>query len=355
MWLLWIVYATLAAGAVLYILYTIVFLFWFIYLVDAMKRKRGYYKTTLRCIEVESDPHLLMLLAYNAKTELVKFVYLFCLNLIEWAGITIAFTLCILQIFLLNNQQEFPNDHLPSGSRKWYSPYKLSIQYFGNIYLVFSTAIIGSLCMYLSARYAQKSWIKSNRIPYWICFFLLSLSAAQILVIICDTYIIGIWCENIVVTLSVLFVWKQYRKLNMVIQWSIVDLRVSGNIELLEKQVRMKRRFNRIFTTIWIGVFFVIVANYIPLISLTTKIIHRMDNHSFTETLLCPSMIEANDPIDIYYIKEIITTIGCLFIFIPYIGYGLCTMFVILWRLFKGKTGYRTHFHVHDMLTKPLI
>ena len=55
MWLLWIEFATLAAGAVVYILYTIVFWFWLIYLVDAMKRKRGYYKTTLRCIEVEQS------------------------------------------------------------------------------------------------------------------------------------------------------------------------------------------------------------------------------------------------------------------------------------------------------------
>ena len=311
--------------------------------------------------EVESDPHLLML-AYNAKTELVKFVYLFCLNLIDWAGITNVLLLSILQ-FVWDNQQELPNDHLPSGSGKWSIPFKLSIPYFGNIYLIFSAAILGSLCMYLSARYAQKSWIKSNRIPYWICFFLLSLSAAQVLVIICDTYIIGIWCENIVVTLSVLFAWKQYRKLNMVIQWSIVDLRVSGNIELLEKQVRMKRRFNRIFTTIWIGVYCLLLTNFIILISQTTNIIHRMStqltlytgNHSFTETLLCPTEIEANDPINIYFIQEIITTIGCLFIFIPDTGYGLCTMFVILWRLFRGKTGYRTHFHVHDMLTKPLI
>ena len=362
MWLLWIEFAMPAAGAVLYILYTIVFWFWLIYLVDAMKRKRGYYKTTLRCIEVESDPHLQML-AYNAKTELVKFVYLFCLNLVDWAGITTSLILCILRIFVWGNQQELPTDHLPSGSGKWSIPYKLSIPYFGNLCLVISAAILGSLCMYLSARYAQKSWIKSNRIPYWICFFLLSSSAAQVLVIICDTYIIGIWCDKIVVALSVLFVWKQYRKLNMVIQWSIVDLRVSGNIELLEKQVRMKRRFNRIFTTIWIGVYCLLLTNFITLISLTTNIIHRMTtqltsytgNHSFTETLLCPTKIETNDPIIIYLIKEIIATIGCLFIFIPYIGYGLCTMFVILWRLFKGKTGYRTHFHVHDMLTKPLI
>ena len=348
MWLLWIESAMLAAGAVVYILYTIVFWFWFIYLVDAMKRKRGYYKTTLRCIEVESDPHLQML-AFNAKTELVKFVYLFCLNLVDWAGITTTFTLYILQ-FVWDNQQELPIDHLPSGSGRRFIPC------FVNLCLIISMAIVGSLCIFLSARYAQKSWITSDRIPYWICFFLLSSSTAQILVIICDTYIIGMWLDNIVVTLSVLFAWKQYRKLNMVIQWSIVDLRVSGNIELLEKQVRMKRRFNRIFTTIWIGVSCALVANFISLISQTTHILHNMDNDLFTETLICSSKFEIKyNHMIIYLLVEIIGIIGCLFFFIPYIGYGLCTMFVILWRLFKGKTGYRTHFHVHDMLTKPLI
>ena len=48
-----------------------------------------------------------------------------------------------------------------------------------------------------------------------------------------------------------------------------------------------------------------------------------------------------------------IVLIGSLFIFVPYTGYGLCTMFVILWRLLKGKTGYRTHFPVQ--LIVPLI
>ena len=65
----WIESVMFATGAVVYILYKIVFWFWFIYLINAMKRKRGYYKTTMRCIEVESDPHLQML-AYNAKPNL---------------------------------------------------------------------------------------------------------------------------------------------------------------------------------------------------------------------------------------------------------------------------------------------
>ena len=353
MWFLWIESVMFATGAVVYILHAIVFWFWFIYLVDAMKRKRGYYKTTLRCIEVESDPHLLML-AYNAKTELVKFVYLFCLNLVDWAGITTALTLYISQ-FVWDNQQELPTDHSPLRSGKWFNLYNIHFTCIVNLCLVISMVIIGSLCMYLSARYAQKSWITSNRIPYWICFFLLSTSTAQVLVIICDTYIIGMWLDNIVVTLSVFFAWKQYRMLNMVIQWSIVDLRVSGSIELLEKQVRMKRRFNRIFTTIWIGFSCALVVNYIYLISQTAHILHNMGNHSFTDILFCPSKVETNYDMVKNLLEEIMAIIGCLFIFIPYIGYGLCTMFVILWRLIKGKTGYRTHFHVHDMLTKSLI
>ena len=111
----------------------------------------------------------------------------------------------------------------------------------------------------------------------------------------------------------------------------------------------MKRRFNRIFTAIWVGVSCALVANYIPLISQTTHILHNMGNQSFTDILICPSKVETKYVTILNWIEDIMTTIGSLFFFIPYIGYGICTMFVILWRLFKWKTGYRTHFHVHDM------
>ena len=52
-------------------------------------------------------------------------------------------------------------------------------------------------------------------------------------------------------------------RLNMVIQWSIVDLRISEDILLLEKQVWRERRFNRILTSIWIGISCLLVANFI--------------------------------------------------------------------------------------------
>ena len=348
MWVLWIELAMLTVLVIGYPLYTIVFWFWFIYLVDAMKRKRGYYKTALRSIEVESDPQQQML-AHSAKTEFVKYVYLFCLNLVDWTGFTTASTLYILQFVW--SYQEIPTDYLPFGSGKW--NYKLHVPYFYNLCLVSSMAILGSMCMYLSARYAQKSWIKSTRIPCCIFFFSLSSIASQILITICYTYIIGIWCDKILVTVSVIFAWKQYRKLNMVIQWSIVDLRVKGDIELLEKHIKMKRRFNKILSTIWIGVFCVLIANFICLISHTTQFILLMHNHSLTDMLHCPPMLEKDTETIVYCIAEFMAIIGLLFFFIPYTGYGLCTMFVLLWRLFKGKTGYRTHFHVH--LTEPLI
>ena len=353
MWHLWAQLAILAAGIMGYFVYTVVFCFWFIYLIDAMNRKRSFYKTTLRCIEREPDPYQQMLV-YYAKTELVKFLSLFCLNLVEWIGVTFMVISSILHT-VGDYRQEFAINHTLVAPGEWNS--KLYAPYVDNTCIIMNMAIMGSMCMYLSARYAQKSWITSNRIPYWICFFLLSSIVTQILVIICYTHIIGEWCDRILMAVSVIFAWKQYRKLNMVIRWSIVDLRVTGDIEMLEKHVRMKRRFNRIFTTIWIGMSCGLVANFIGLITNTTQFVLHMYNHSFIISFICGAASHSyldSFTFSFFYLMEVfLITIGCFFIFIPYTGYGLCQMYIILWRLFKGKTGYRTHFHVR--LITPLM
>ena len=349
----WVQLTTFVIALNGYFWLTFVFCFWFIYFVDSIKRKRNIYKTTLRCIQGEYDYHQHML-AYNAKTDLVKFAMLFCLNLVEWVGCTFVI-LSFCGDFVQTYRQEFPTNHsLYIPSRRNSTLHK---PFFDNVCVVTAMAIIGSLCMYLSARYAQKSWIKSNRIPYWICFFLLSSVVVQILVIFCDTYIIGMWYDKILVISSVIFAWKQYRKLNMVLQWFIVDLRVSGEIQLLERHVRMKRRFNRIFTTIWIGVSCGVVANLLCVISHTTQIIFNIYHHSFTDGFLCDTSVHSHlvsyITAVLYVFETLIGLTGVLIFFIPYIGYGLCTMSVLLWRLFRGETGYRTHFPVQ--LTTPLV
>ena len=47
----------------------------------------------------------------------------------------------------------------------------------------------------------------------------------------------------------------------MVINWSIVDLQISGNTHLLQKQIQMKRRFVRIFKLLFISYIFVLPFN----------------------------------------------------------------------------------------------
>ena len=353
MWLVWVQLSFVVTAMIFYFLYTIVFCFWFIYLLDAMKRKRSFYKTTLRCLQGESDPHQQML-AYNAKTELVKFCICFCLNLVDWVGFTFLTTLLIIK-YLSDYQHEFPTNHLLSVSGELTS--MLNIISFDVLFLIISLAIIGILCMYLSARYAQKSWITSERIPYWSCFFLLSSIISQMLVYICYTHIIGLWCDILLVTVSVMFAWKQYKKLNMILQWFIVDLRVNGNLKSLEKHTRMKRRFNRIFTTIWIGMYCILATYYIEGAFQTVQFILRTYNRSFTGKLLCDTSI--NYHLDsyalgvVYLVELFIGGSGIFIIFIPYTGFGLCTMYVLLSRLCKRKTGYRTHFHI--VLSRPLI
>ena len=46
----------------------------------------------------------------------------------------------------------------------------------------------------------------------------------------------------------------------------------------------------------------------------------------------------------IYLVQSIIILMAFMFFYIPYNGFGISTMFVILWRLINGKTGYKTHF-----------
>ena len=82
MQIFWIEFIILLIIIFIYSLYTLVFIFWSIYLIDAVKRKRIYYKRTLRCLQRDNLHQ--QALAYNAKTELVKYSFLFCINLVEW-------------------------------------------------------------------------------------------------------------------------------------------------------------------------------------------------------------------------------------------------------------------------------
>ena len=356
MWIFWIQFITSIILILVYSLYTLVFIFWCVYLIDAVKRKRIYYQRTLRCLQRE-DLHQ-QTSAYNAKTQIVKYSFLFCINLIEWLGCTCSLIPNIILIVQEYHHNMLSNSTLSDSEFSFHlmiatrTNFHLNLPYFNNLFLILTFTLIGSLSMYLASRYAQKSWIKSNSVPYWICFFAFGSIVTQILVTICYTTVIGVWCESLIVTLTMIFTWRQYRKLLMVIKWSIVDLQVGGRERLVLKQIRMKRTFTRIFTFIWIAAFFILSSEYVESILETYQILFPTDNYPFfVSPFSCEILQRSTEDIFYYvdvsllYLEISLIVMGALFLFIPYTCYGLITMCVMLWRMCKGRTGYRTHFH----------
>ena len=345
------------------ILSTVVFVFWSVFLFDAIRRKWKYYRNSLRCIQQGEVDITQNIQVYNAETELVKNIFLFFMNLVEWLAYIIPSIRYMVNfaneyyqevhdgIYLQGNASDY--EHLYNVT-KIFSHSKLPIinksLYLANICLVLGIILIACLCMYLAARHAQKSWITSNKIPFLISFFFVMVIIAQIISSICTTELIGLWCNKIIITTSLIIAWKQYKKLCMVINWSIVDLGISRNCSLLKKQIRMKKRFKKIFTIIWIGLFLIFISEIFGAILITIEIVFSTNNDFYSS--LCEfsqfSNPEYYNVITIFFcITLTIGIIGGAFIFIPYIGFGLSTLCVILWRLSTGKTGYKTHYHNH--------
>ena len=348
-------------------LITIVFCFWFVYLLDAIRRKWKFHKNALRCLQQENFDSQQQILIYNAKTEFVKNVFLFVMNFIEWLALIfmcIAYVINIAEITILGCQEG--NKVTINITNSSHYPIQISciitkIVAYRNPFLVFifnslahfcavlSFILVASLCMYLANRFSQCSWITSDNIPYLISLFILYQVVYQIIALFCSFLIIAEFANVFLLTVSTLFALKQYRKLLMVINWTIVELRVSGNNLLLKKQIKSKKIFIQVFTFIWIGSILVAVYYFIQFLLLLVLIVSQSYSSFEIDISLCKDS-HTHIPViaDIFYIliiaNKILFFIGIVIIYTPYIGYGLSTMFVILRRLYTGKSAYRTHY-----------
>ena len=214
--------------------------------------------------------------------------------------------------------------------------------------------------MYLAARYAKKSWIKSDKIPSMIGVFLVGEILTQIAASFCYTHVIAMWCDVFLLTASLIIAFQQYRKLIMIINWLIVDLKVCNNRILLRRQIRMKRNFTRIIRLFLVGSALMVMSEYLESILLTSFIIFRDNHHSsfYKYLSLCGGSHFSNLDVGyifiiLYWSRITLIIIGSSLILIPYIGYSFLAMCTILWRLCKGKTGYKTHYR--NPLFAPLI
>ena len=365
----WMIACSILAASISLVT-TIVFCFWSVYLIDAIRQKRkSYQKTILRIKEGYNDEQQHNL-AYDAKTEYVKNIFLFIQNFVEW----IAFIFARIGYVLYLIEKYHHHYERPTHNASEYISY--GIQYtlqdetqsnysfaYSFLFLpetlnVVSLTLLASLCMYLASRQARISWIKSTQIPYLIGFFLICCVIIQILASFCSLHVIADWFSAILMTVSFIIAFKQYRKLKMVINWSIVDLDVSQRKMLKNRQIKMKKHFTRIFMCIWAGFTLLLICTYLMAVFHTLVIVfHEVDNSPYPLSL-CHRSTFSNPVFNIilsiiFYTKFIFGILGISCIFIPYVGYGLSTMCMVLWRLWKGRTGYRTHFH--NQLRSPLV
>ena len=340
--------------SITFIFVTIVFCFWCIYILEAIRRKWKFYKNSSNQSLERDGYNQEEIMVYNAKTEFVKYVFIFFINLLEWAAIVfMSFNFIpnlILRYSIHSLNETYHGNSSLDHELGEHSEYKLTklkhilssspAYNWGVCCVILSMVLNASLCMYLAARQAKLSWMKSNKIPYLIVFFLISLIISQtisgiyspIYILICDL------CYTLLLTSALLFLVKQYRKLLMVINWSIVDLQISGNTYLLQKQIQMKRRFTRIFKLLFVGYFFVLPA---VIMGMTIHVgLIYFKQQKFSRILdVYKEVYDVS-----YLINMIVALIGNIVIFLPYIGFGFSTMCVILWRQINGKTGYKTHF-----------
>ena len=70
------------------------------------------------------------------------------------------------------------------------------------------------------------------------------------------------WCDKLLLLIAFLIAIKEYKKLDEIINWTIIDLKVSGNYALLKRQVNSKRIFSKICTYLFIGTLLLIITEF---------------------------------------------------------------------------------------------
>ena len=141
---------------------TVVFCFWCIYLLDGMKRKWKFYRNASDCLERDENSQE-EIMAYNAKTEFTKYVFLFFINLLEWVtlittSLTFMPNLILRYDEILSSEGEhFANlsdesDLNEQNDRIGHFISSLPFHNWSISCFILSLVLIASLCMYLAAR-----------------------------------------------------------------------------------------------------------------------------------------------------------------------------------------------------------
>ena len=349
-------------AAVIFIVSTVAFIFWFIYLLQELLSRKAIYKSALkRCNENNSLEQRETV--YKANTDYVKTIFLFSINIFEWIEglyffvdymyyIGIAYVVHLLENSPIENQV---NSYV--GKFLW-STETLNTYIFKNImftgynFLLLTLTSTACLCNYLTARYARKSWIKHNKIPYIITLTVVFIILTQISSLFCFIRVIVRWIHLLVLILVLAFGIHQSRKLRMVINWTIVDLEISkNNLKQLKKLKSMIFNFRIYITVYWIGCISIFVSILGANIYLTSHIVLQNIFEKQHNYNLCIDKSEYQLPSYIETFLLVVENIACLLgyfvVYVPYTVFGYYSMSVLIWRRVTGRAEYCTRYRVY--------
>ena len=344
-----------------YILFLISFCFWFVYLLQLIIQKRNSYRASVRNLELSITSQNT---SYQIKTDLVKNVFLFVMNIIELISLTFAVVpSTIATTFPQSNNisSSMSNETFYHKLKSYYllkgegflTVFNEKVILYTNTLSInlfdLSISILTSLCIYLSARYAQKSWIKSTSIRYYLGITVVLIVIFQVCTFISCVFstIMRLFHCLFEVILFVLMI-KHSRRLKMVVNWTIVDLKISKtNKRLLFRLQRKQKSFVKFLHLLWIGIFLIVLSDTSSttvFVVLTDWNSIQADKSPLNRCVKQNNHIAAYVTAPIFSASDLLFIIGITLILTPYIGIGLYTMVIVLWRCGNGKTGYRTKF-----------
>ena len=347
---------------------TLAFIFWSSYLLHAILHKRACYKSALRSVERDSDT-IQVRIVFNIRTEYVKYVYMFVINIVEWVSAVLFITACLYNVIVSGiacEITELYNSTEDTNRSNNCFLIQLQINNLNSIAIsvlltiwfccfVISFGLVTNLCRYLSSRYALKSWIKNDRILLKICSTAILVITFQLLAFICDLTLIA-WSLKIVIEFIMLWIgYQQYKKLMMVINWNLVDLGISKVYpRVIPRLVRNKKRFSRFFITFTLGAFLLVTTEFLNLVLEALQLI--LDNIHTPGFTLC-TISSDHIPYTVTVIATVLSCIlgglGATFILVPYVFYAFAAFLVCVRNRITGKTRYITHYSSH--LDMPLI
>ena len=350
-----------------YVAETIAFIFWFIYLLHDAFKRRAYYKSLLERIQQPNDRYSEEEM-YVAKTDYVKIIFLFWINIIEWVSSTLvmieftyicveedAFYFCktFTHTSMPNNstipeEVNFKDNFISLWATGYLKPYIFSrMLLLGNNLFLFNLIMVACLCNYLASRYARLSWIKYNKIPYIITISIIFMLIAEICSLFCFLNFFVRCVHFIVLAIVLIFGIKQSRKLRMVINWTVVDLEVSkNNPNLIVKFKQMNRRLRNLLAIFWFGCICILISIFTANIRVGVHLVLQImseKNHDYfcpNTKIYIPSYIQTSFSV----VEDISCVLGSIVISAPYILTAFVAMPVLIYLRIRGRTGYKTHF-----------